>query len=67
MINNNDIINLLTPKEVSEILKLGMTNTYKLFKLKGFPKIKIGKKYFIDEKELKKFLKEHSESQIFLN
>lgn len=44
-----------------------MTNTYKLFKLKGFPKIKIGKKYFIDEKELKKFLKEHSESQIFLN
>lgn len=44
-----------------------MTNTYKLFKIKGFPKIKIGKKYFIEEKELQKYLKEHSESQIFLN
>ena len=58
---------MLTPKEVSEIMVLGLNCTYKLFNLKGFPKIQIGKKYFVDENELKRFFHEHKGSKIFLN
>jgi len=58
---------MLTPKEVSEIIGIGITNTYKLFKLKGFPKIQIGKKYFVNESDLNNFLLEHRKSTIFLN
>lgn len=34
----------LTVKEVSDVLHLGKTNTYKLFQGKDFPKITIGRK-----------------------
>lgn len=60
-------VKLLTPKQVSVIVGLGMSNTYKLFRLKGFPKIQIGKKYFIEENDLNTFLKQHKCSKIFLN
>lgn len=58
---------MLTPKEVSEIIGLGLNNTYKLFGLKGFPKIQIGKKYFVNEEELKKFIQEYKGTKIYLN
>ena len=44
-----------------------MTNTYKLIKLKGFPKIRIGKRIFIPEDALEKYLEENKNAQIFLN
>lgn len=68
--DNGDVkeqMKLLTPKQVSDIIGLGMSNTYKLFRLKGFPKIQIGKKYFIEENDLNTFLKQHKHSRIFLN
>ena len=55
---------LLTPKDVQSTLNIGKNTTYKLFKLKGFPKIKIGKKYFIYEDDLEKYLKEHIKTSI---
>lgn len=58
---------MLTPKEVSEIIGIGMNNTYKLFKIKGFPKIQIGKKFFVDENDLNNFLSDYKQSKIFLN
>lgn len=58
---------LLTPKQVSGVIGIGMTNTYKLFKLKGFPKIQIGKKYFVNEDDFFTFLSQHKFSTVFLN
>lgn len=59
-------IRMLTPKMVSQELNIGITNTYKLFKLKGFPKIQIGRKMFVEEEDLKKFLDEHKKCKIYL-
>lgn len=50
----------LTVKEVSDILHLGKTNTYKLFQRKDFPKIAIGKKLLIKESELDKYLEKYA-------
>ena len=57
---------LLTPKDVQSVLNIGKNTTYKLFSLKGFPKIKIGKKYFIYEDDLEKYLKSHVKSTIYV-
>lgn len=65
--NNQEIPKLLTPKQVSDVIGIGITNTYKLFKLKGFPKIQIGKKYFVNKEDLITFLSQHKYSSIFLN
>lgn len=46
----------LTMKEVSEVLRLGKTNTYKLFQRKDFPKVTIGKKLLVKESELDGYL-----------
>lgn len=66
-INKGDILNkLLTPKDVQFILNIGKNTTYKLFSLKGFPKIRIGKKYFVYEDDLEKYLKDHIKSTIYV-
>lgn len=49
----------LTVKEVSEALRLGKTNTYKLFQRKDFPKITIGKKLLVKESELDGYLEKY--------
>lgn len=50
----------LTVKEVSGVLHLGKTNTYKLFQRKDFPKITIGKKLLVKESELDQYLAKYS-------
>lgn len=50
----------LTVKEVSEVLRLGKTNTYRLFQRKDFPKVTIGKKLLIKESELDRYLEKYS-------
>lgn len=56
----------LTPKMVSKALNIGMTNTYKLFKLRGFPAVKINNQWCVDEDDLKRYMKEHYGSKIEL-
>lgn len=58
--------NLLTVKEVQEILKLGKNNVYKLVNQKGFPKIKIGKKILIPEEQFNKYIMNHIRTKIEL-
>ena len=58
--------NLITPKDVQDRLNIGKNTTYKLFHLKGFPKIKIGKKYCVDEDDLDRYLKQNVTSTIYL-
>lgn len=57
---------LLTVKEVSAILQIGKTNTYKLFQKRDFPKITIGKKLLVKESELDKYLSKYSKGIIDL-
>ena len=54
----------LTVKEVQEKLRLGKNATYKLVNKNGFPKIVIGKKIIIPEKELDKYILSHIGSEI---
>lgn len=42
----------LTVKEVSELLKITTTTTYKLFKTKGFPSKKIGGALRVNKEKL---------------
>ena len=56
----------LTVEQVSEVLQLGKTNTYKLFRKKDFPKITIGKKLLVKESELDKYLDKYSKGIINL-
>lgn len=56
----------LTVKEVSAILHLGKTNTYKLFQRKDFPKITIGKKLLVKESELDQYLEKYARAIIDL-
>lgn len=47
-------------KEVSEVLRLRKTNTYKLFQRKDFPEITIGKKLLIKESDLDGYLEKYA-------
>jgi excisionase family DNA binding protein len=56
----------LTPQMVSKILHIGMNKTYKLFKIKGFPAVRIANQWLVKEKDLEKFLDEYRGSFISL-
>lgn len=55
---------LLTVKEVADILRLGKTNTYKLLKRKDFPTITIGKKILVRENDLNEYIKKYVGNKI---
>lgn len=46
------------------ILDISKNTAYKLVKQQGFPKVKIGKKFFIPEDELDIYLKKHIGTKI---
>ena len=51
-------LEVLTAKEVSEYLKLGINKTYKLMKSDGFPSDHIGTKVYVTKEALEKWLRE---------
>ena len=62
----NNVIEYLTPEMVSDILHIGMNKTYKLFKMRGFPSVKISRQWLVEADDLKKFLSEYKGSGIIL-
>lgn len=48
--------NILTTKEVSQKLHMGINQTRNLIKRKDFPKITYGRKWIIPEEELDKWI-----------
>lgn len=48
--------NILTTKEVSEKLHMGINQTRNLIRRKDFPKITYGRKWIIPEEELEKWI-----------
>lgn len=56
----------LTPKDVRDVLGIGITNVYRLFRLTDFPCIRIGHRMFVKENDLESFLEEYRKSKIIL-
>lgn len=50
---------LLTVKDIQLILKIGRDRAYALFHSSGFPSLKIGKRYYVSEKALEKWLEKY--------
>ena len=59
-------MNYLTPKMVSDILHIGISKTYRLFKIKGFPSVKISNQWLVESEDLKKFMSEYRGSGLSL-
>jgi hypothetical protein len=59
-------LTLFTLKDLQEIFHCGKSYAYELINLKGFPRIKIGRKIFVPKDRLMKWLKENMNSEIQL-
>ena len=57
---------LYTTKELQSELNIGKNTVYKLVKLKGFPKIQIGKRILIPKEEFAKWIKDNIGDKINL-
>lgn len=57
----------LKPQEVAKIMGMGKNTAYKFIRQQGFPKIKIGKRYFIPENALQKYLDKHIGTKIMID
>lgn len=58
--------NYMTVKQVADTLHIGYNKARKLFHQKGFPGIKLGGIYVVEEKDLETYLDKHKGSQIAL-
>ena len=58
--------NYITPKQIGEHLQIGKDKVYALCQLDGFPAIKIGKSYRINENKYIKWLEKHEGTTINL-
>ena len=56
----------LTPEMVSETLHIGMTKSYKLFKLRGFPAVKISRQWLVEKEDLRRVMSEYKGSGFIL-
>lgn len=57
---------MLTVKDIQANLNISYNKAYKLIKLKGCPKIKLGGTYMIPEQEFEKWIHAHLYSEIEL-
>ena len=53
---NKESNKILTVKEIQEIFKCGKNQAYEIIHTNGFPKIKIGRKFYIYEKAFDEWL-----------
>lgn len=57
----------ITTKDVQEILHLSSTSVSKLVQMDGFPSLKIGKNYIIDETKMYEWVDSHMGTSVSLN
>jgi excisionase family DNA binding protein len=57
---------ILTVRDVAEHLGMSENKAYKLIQYKGFPKLVIGKRYFIPEDAYLKWIDENLKHEILL-
>ena len=49
-------MNLLNVKEAQSVLRIGRDKMYSLMHSKGFPSVKIGGRYFVEDEALQEWL-----------
>lgn len=59
-------LTMYTVDDMMTIFKIGKNKAYNLCKTKGFPTIKIGCKTLIPKTQLKKWIRDNLECEIFL-
>lgn len=57
---------ILKVKDIQDHLGISKTRAYELIRLKTFPKVKIGHRYYIPENEYEEWLKRNTKKQILL-
>lgn len=57
---------MLTAKDIKENLGVSLPTVYKLLNMKSFPKIKIGKRFYIPEESYNTWIKENVKNTILL-
>ena len=57
---------MLTSRDIQKQLGVSRNTAYKLIRLPGFPKIKIGNSYRIPKDKFEVYIMEHCKSQIIL-
>lgn len=57
---------LLTTKDVQQRLKISRDMAYRLMHIKGFPRIKLSGRYYIEEDQLQNFLKQYAGRDLVL-
>mgnify|MGYP001088307820 CR=1 FL=1 len=57
---------ILKVSDIQEHLGISKDKAYKLVKMKSFPKIQIGHRYYIPQDEYEKWLGRHLKSKIIL-
>lgn len=51
---------MLTTKELQGELRIGRDTAYALMHSKGFPSMKLGGRYYVDEDALRKWIEQHA-------
>jgi len=54
--NDQAIIEILTTKDLQQIMRCGRRQAYELMRARAFPSIKIGAKYIVEKEALQKWL-----------
>lgn len=57
---------ILKVSDIQKHLGISKTRAYELIRLKNFPKIKIGHRYYIPEKQYEEWLSKNVKNQILL-
>ena len=62
----NDLVIMLTPKDIQEHLCLSKNIVYQLIQMDSFPKIKIGNSYRIPKDKYEKWIEQNIRREIIL-
>lgn len=61
-----DLPEMITVRDIKNHLHVSQERVYQIINLKGFPAMKLGKRYYIQKDKYLKWLEENYKSKIFL-
>ena len=64
-VNNMELPNIISPKELMTYLKCSKTTAYELCKRRDFPSFKIGKNYYIQADKIPEWIERESRKPKF--
>ena len=55
---------ILSVKDVRKIFSCGLRQAYEMVRAPGFPRVKVGRKYYISAQALKKWMDDNADGEI---